>query len=153
MDYLRARQASRAAVRRSRPSSSYSSANDANTPATMRPEGFARIDTFPDRRQHDPTLTQVTDGHHHLGGVPAQTVDPDNDDGVALSRVFRQCREAGALLATERRGLMGVARTWRRYCGEMVAVRQFQVTFDCAAPERVARFWCEVLGYVSTPST
>src|ERR1700754_462709 len=27
-------------------------------------------------------------------------------------------------------------------------VRQFQVTFDCAEPERVARFWCEVLGYV-----
>ncbi|MFE6234003.1 VOC family protein [Cellulosimicrobium sp. NPDC057862] len=27
-------------------------------------------------------------------------------------------------------------------------VRQVQVTFDCARPERVARFWCEVLGYV-----
>lgn len=27
-------------------------------------------------------------------------------------------------------------------------VRQVQVTFDCAQPERVARFWCEVLGYV-----
>ncbi|WP_420369955.1 VOC family protein [Curtobacterium sp. L1-20] len=26
-------------------------------------------------------------------------------------------------------------------------VRQVQVTFDCADPERVARFWCEVLGY------
>ncbi|WP_394329641.1 VOC family protein, partial [Mycobacteroides abscessus] len=25
-------------------------------------------------------------------------------------------------------------------------VRQVQVTFDCADPERVARFWCEVLG-------
>jgi glyoxalase superfamily protein len=35
--------------------------------------------------------------------------------------------------------------------GEMVAVRQFQVTFDCAVPERVARFWCEVLGYVVPP--
>ena len=30
----------------------------------------------------------------------------------------------------------------------MASVREFQVTFDCAAPERVARFWCEVLGYV-----
>ncbi len=30
----------------------------------------------------------------------------------------------------------------------MSAVRQFQVTFDCASPERVARFWCGVLGYV-----
>jgi Glyoxalase-like domain len=29
----------------------------------------------------------------------------------------------------------------------MESVRQFQVTFDCAQPERVARFWCEVLGY------
>ena len=33
----------------------------------------------------------------------------------------------------------------------MVAVRQFQVTFDCASPERVARFWCEALGYVVPP--
>jgi hypothetical protein len=30
-------------------------------------------------------------------------------------------------------------------------MRQFQVTFDCAEPERVARFWCEVLGYVVPP--
>jgi hypothetical protein len=30
----------------------------------------------------------------------------------------------------------------------MPSVREFQVTFDCADPERVARFWCEVLGYV-----
>ncbi|PRY44607.1 VOC family protein [Umezawaea tangerina] len=30
----------------------------------------------------------------------------------------------------------------------MASVRQVQVTFDCARPERVARFWCEVLGYV-----
>lgn len=30
----------------------------------------------------------------------------------------------------------------------MTSVRQIQVTFDCADPERVARFWCEVLGYV-----
>ncbi|HET6711084.1 VOC family protein [Amycolatopsis sp.] len=29
----------------------------------------------------------------------------------------------------------------------MTTVRQVQVTFDCADPERVARFWCEVLGY------
>ena len=33
----------------------------------------------------------------------------------------------------------------------MAALRQVQVTFDCAAPERVARFWCEVLGYVVPP--
>jgi Glyoxalase-like domain len=33
----------------------------------------------------------------------------------------------------------------------MPSVKQFQVTFDCAEPERVARFWCEVLGYVAPP--
>ncbi len=34
----------------------------------------------------------------------------------------------------------------------MASVKQFQVTFDCAEPERVARFWCEALGYVVPPS-
>ncbi|NKY28446.1 VOC family protein [Nocardia gamkensis] len=29
----------------------------------------------------------------------------------------------------------------------MASVKQIQVTFDCAEPERVARFWSEVLGY------
>ncbi|GAA2363626.1 VOC family protein [Saccharopolyspora halophila] len=33
----------------------------------------------------------------------------------------------------------------------MTSVKQFQITFDCAEPERVARFWCEVLGYVVPP--
>ena len=33
----------------------------------------------------------------------------------------------------------------------MSSLKQFQVTFDCAEPERVARFWCEVLGYVVPP--
>ncbi|MFI6949951.1 VOC family protein [Streptomyces sp. NPDC050422] len=33
----------------------------------------------------------------------------------------------------------------------MTSIKQFQVTFDCAEPERVARFWCEVLGYVVSP--
>lgn len=33
----------------------------------------------------------------------------------------------------------------------MATVRPVQVTFDCADPERVARFWCEVLGYVVPP--
>jgi hypothetical protein len=28
----------------------------------------------------------------------------------------------------------------------MPEVREVQVTFDCAEPERVGRFWCEVLG-------
>ncbi|MGW6689949.1 VOC family protein [Streptomyces sp. NPDC054961] len=30
----------------------------------------------------------------------------------------------------------------------MTSIKKFQVTFDCAEPERLARFWCEVLGYV-----
>ncbi|QEV16202.1 VOC family protein [Streptomyces alboniger] len=33
----------------------------------------------------------------------------------------------------------------------MPSIKQFQVTFDCAEPERVARFWCEALGYVVPP--
>ncbi|TDD91991.1 VOC family protein [Saccharopolyspora karakumensis] len=33
----------------------------------------------------------------------------------------------------------------------MGSVKQVQITFDCAEPERVARFWCEVLGYVVPP--
>ncbi|WP_340562764.1 VOC family protein [Streptomyces sp. GSL17-111] len=33
----------------------------------------------------------------------------------------------------------------------MPSTKQFQVTFDCAEPERLARFWCEVLGYVVPP--
>ncbi|MEU9702334.1 VOC family protein [Streptomyces sp. NPDC047981] len=33
----------------------------------------------------------------------------------------------------------------------MTSLRQVQITFDCAEPERVARFWCEVLGYVVPP--
>ncbi len=33
----------------------------------------------------------------------------------------------------------------------MPPVKKFQVTFDCADPGRVARFWCEVLGYVLPP--
>ncbi|MEV5610538.1 VOC family protein [Streptomyces sp. NPDC052225] len=31
----------------------------------------------------------------------------------------------------------------------MSTIRKIQVTFDCADPERVARFWCEVMGYVA----
>jgi hypothetical protein len=33
----------------------------------------------------------------------------------------------------------------------MASVREVQITFDCKEPERVARFWCEVLGYVVPP--
>jgi hypothetical protein len=30
----------------------------------------------------------------------------------------------------------------------VASVKQVQVTFDCADPERVGLFWCEALGYV-----
>ncbi|HET6817255.1 MAG TPA: VOC family protein [Mycobacteriales bacterium] len=33
----------------------------------------------------------------------------------------------------------------------MSPAKHFQVTFDCAEPERLARFWCDVLGYVVPP--
>ncbi|WP_405741825.1 VOC family protein [Streptomyces sp. NBC_00028] len=33
----------------------------------------------------------------------------------------------------------------------MSTIKQVQITFDCASPQRVARFWCEVLGYVPPP--
>ncbi|MFC0006157.1 VOC family protein [Micromonospora siamensis] len=31
-------------------------------------------------------------------------------------------------------------------------IKQVQITFDCADPRRVARFWCAALGYVPPPS-
>ncbi|MEV0533829.1 VOC family protein [Kitasatospora sp. NPDC050463] len=34
----------------------------------------------------------------------------------------------------------------------MASIKQVQITFDCANPERVARFWREVLGYVVPPA-
>ncbi|AGL17896.1 VOC family protein [Actinoplanes sp. N902-109] len=33
----------------------------------------------------------------------------------------------------------------------MGSVKKFQVTFDCKEPERVGRFWCELLGYTAPP--
>lgn len=38
-----------------------------------------------------------------------------------------------------------------QYGGPMTSIKKFQVTLDCAEPERLARFWCEVLGYVVPP--
>ena len=37
-------------------------------------------------------------------------------------------------------------------CQPVPPIKQLQVTFDCTEPERVARVWCEVLGYVVPPS-
>lgn len=33
----------------------------------------------------------------------------------------------------------------------MTSIKQIQITFDCAEPERVARFWRQVLGHVVPP--
>lgn len=33
----------------------------------------------------------------------------------------------------------------------MARVREVQITFDCAEPERVARFWADALGYQQAP--
>ncbi|MEV6327752.1 VOC family protein [Streptomyces sp. NPDC051909] len=33
----------------------------------------------------------------------------------------------------------------------MASIKEFQVTVDCAEPQRLAAFWCEVLGYVLPP--
>ncbi|MEU3459459.1 VOC family protein [Streptomyces sp. NPDC006733] len=33
----------------------------------------------------------------------------------------------------------------------MTSIKQFQITFDCAEPERVARFWRQVLGHDVPP--
>jgi hypothetical protein len=33
----------------------------------------------------------------------------------------------------------------------MALIKQIQITFDCAEPERVARFWRQVLGYDEPP--
>jgi hypothetical protein len=34
----------------------------------------------------------------------------------------------------------------------VASIKKFQVTFDCAEPMRVARFWREALGYVAPPA-
>lgn len=36
-------------------------------------------------------------------------------------------------------------------CGPIPSVKRVQVPFDCAEPERIARFWCEVLAYLVPP--
>lgn len=33
----------------------------------------------------------------------------------------------------------------------MSSIKKVQITFDCAEPARVARFWADVLGYVASP--
>jgi len=52
----------------------------------------------------------------------------------------------------ENRVIAGRARRYGSPMPQVTQVRQVQVTFDCAEPAKVARFWCEVLGYRIAPS-
>ena len=65
---------------------------------------------------------------------------------AAADQIDGQLEAALAIVSDSRNGWLG-----RLYGGPMAPVKQVQVTFDCAEPERVARFWCEVLGYVVPP--
>ena len=49
------------------------------------------VDPFAERTQHDPALAEFADGRHYLGGVPAQAVDADHDDGVSLTGIVQEC--------------------------------------------------------------
>jgi len=75
-------------------------------------------------------------------GVPAAITRSCDE---ALGSVDILVNSAGIAL------LADVAEFGRDQWDPMVSVKQIQVTFDCAEPERVARFWCEVLGYVVPP--
>ena len=55
------------------------------------------------------------------------------------------------LVARGDANLVAVSSTRHYGVAPMSSIKQFQVTFDCAEPERLARFWCEVLGYVVPP--
>src|SRR5215475_5813511 len=74
---------------------------------------------------------------------------------MVYSIATRQTYRVSALGDSGRRsrhqGARGDDERSRLYGGPMASVKQIQVTFDCAEPERVARFWCEVLGYVVPP--
>jgi hypothetical protein len=44
---------------------------------------FGVVDTLAQRAQDDLALAKLADSCHHLGGVAAQPIYPDDDDGVA----------------------------------------------------------------------
>jgi hypothetical protein len=75
------------------------------------------VDALAKRPQHNAALAEVADGGHYLGGVAAQAVDTDNDDGVALARVVEQCGKAGTLLTGRgARQLVRVDASWVNAC-------------------------------------
>jgi hypothetical protein len=87
-------------------------------------------------RSYDPALQPICCNPAFSGLMGAPEAIRTGRSGLAAS-LFTSTRAAtaGTIL----------------YGRPMVSVKQFQVTFDCAEPERVARFWCEVLGYVVPP--
>ena len=62
------------------------------------------------------------------------------------------CRASRPRLATRPAATPGAQIGLTFYGDPMTSVKQVQVTFDCADPERVGRFWCQVLGYVLPPA-
>jgi hypothetical protein len=73
-----------------------------------------RVDTLAQRAQDDLALAKLADSCHHLGGVAAQPIYPDDDDGVAdlarrLEKVSRRAKQSSDLdeLLDERSELTG----------------------------------------------
>jgi hypothetical protein len=87
--------------------------------------------------------------HIHLGQLLTYAGGIEPTNVVWLATRFRE-EHGPRTHATRDRDPRGDAGS-RPYGGSMASVKQIQVTFDCAEPERVARFWCEVLGYVIPP--
>jgi hypothetical protein len=93
-----------------------------------------------------------------IPGLPLRVVLPggidEGDLGVVRMHVeLVEHGHAGPAARPATRDLVPRSKWLGRalYGVPMASVKQFQVTFDCAEPERVARFWCEVLGYVAPP--
>ena len=102
------------------------------------------------------TVTPLDGLHvHRLNGYGAVTARLDERARASASADGRRMRRASEMAdsspsttsASIRLAMAGSG----LYGGPMASVKQIQVTFDCAEPERVARFWCEVLGYVVPP--
>ena len=49
-----------------------------------------RIDALTQRPKHDPALTKLTDGSHHLGSVAPQAINADHHDGVPFTGVVQE---------------------------------------------------------------
>jgi hypothetical protein len=94
MDCPRARRASRAAVRRSRPNSKLK-LRETGEHASHHPAcGVRCVDAFAKGTQHDPALAKLTDGRHNLSGVTAQASALDRARQAALGSIADQLRTA-----------------------------------------------------------